>query len=84
MVSSDAKQVIAEFQVIANMLRHGAKRLLFILEDQSIDKAALRDELVHIEHQYRAQWLARNRYGGLEDSIARLVKLRGDYLMSNQ
>ncbi|MCI0350262.1 MAG: hypothetical protein L0Z53_12630, partial [Acidobacteriales bacterium] len=67
----DADLIKREFATAAQMLRHGAKRALSQLESAE-DKQALLADLAAIEAEYRRNWLARNRPGGLEDSVARL------------
>ncbi|NWG16745.1 MAG: hypothetical protein HXY41_08930, partial [Chloroflexi bacterium] len=79
MAGSDAALVADELRLTADMLRHGAKRLLLILGDSSADKAGLNDDLLAIEARYRDIWLARNRPGGLDDSLTRLEKARAGY-----
>src|SRR5206468_8479162 len=63
MASDDAAIITNEFQVAAKMLRHGAKRLLVMYGDPSVDVSSLQRELDESEKQYRAQWLVRNRPG---------------------
>jgi hypothetical protein len=71
MALPDADLIKHEFATAAQMLRHGAKRALSQLESAE-DKPALLADLAAIEAEYRRNWLARNRPGGLEDSVARL------------
>jgi hexosaminidase len=83
MRTRDANLVEAEFTNAARMLRHACRRGLLALGAES-DTAGLRRDLgadleVIIE-SYRAVWLARNRPGGLSDSVGRLESLRGDYV----
>ncbi|MEK3687543.1 glycoside hydrolase family 20 zincin-like fold domain-containing protein [Paenibacillus sp. FSL R10-2736] len=46
--------------------------------------AALVQELIHdldlLLHHYRQLWTRRNRLGGLEQSVSKLVRLRGEYV----
>ncbi len=79
MACPDAGLIMAEFHLTARMLKHGARRLLFMYGDPSVDKPSLDSDLAQILEQYRTQWLARNRPGGLEDSIARLTRLEAEY-----
>ncbi|GIL13148.1 MAG: hypothetical protein BroJett038_18680 [Chloroflexota bacterium] len=79
MACSDAALITDEFRLAADMLRHGAKRLLFILGEPLAGKNELNDELLAIEARYRDVWLARSRPGGLDDSLARLEKARAGY-----
>lgn len=47
--------------------------------------AALVHELIHdldlLLHHYRQLWTRRNRLGGLEQSVSKLVRLRGEYVV---
>lgn len=72
MARPDAGLIADEFRLAADMLRHGAKRLLLIAGDAAISRADLCAELEAIEARYRAVWLARNRPGGLAESVARM------------
>jgi hexosaminidase len=68
----DADLVKREFALTAQMLRHGVKRALLQLPGRPLRKSDMAADLDAIETEYRALWLARNRPGGLEDSMARL------------
>jgi hexosaminidase len=72
--------IMREFANAAQMLRHGAKRALFALDENGLLRADdLAADLDAIETEYRALWLARNRPGGLNDSAARLQQAREMY-----
>ena len=79
----DAKLIVQEYQNTARLLRHACRRGLLVLEKAPAPAAALRrelgEELPHIIREYRRLWLARNRPGGLKDSVARMRKMRRDY-----
>ena len=79
----DAKLIVQEYQNTARLLHHACKRGLLALEKDASQTAALRHELgedlSHIVREYRRLWLARNRPGGLKDSVARLRAMRRDY-----
>ncbi len=79
MAVPDADLIKREFDNAAQMLRHGAKRILFQLDDSSLRAADLVADLDAIEVEYRNLWLARNRPGGLDDSVARLRRARELY-----
>ncbi|MBI5669248.1 MAG: family 20 glycosylhydrolase [Chloroflexi bacterium] len=72
MARPDAALMKDEFRLAADLLRHGAKRLLLIVGDTSISKAHLCAELEELQIRYRTIWLARNRPGGLAESIGRM------------
>jgi len=75
MASPDAGLIVSEFECAADMLRYGAKRLLVMMGDSSVSEAALRADMGRLIERYKAQWLARNRPGGLEDSTALMREL---------
>ena len=78
----DATLVEAEFENTARMLRHACRRGLLVLDavsDASAERRELAADLETIIEEYRRIWLARNRPGGLADSIARWEQLRADY-----
>lgn len=73
----DAALLDSEFSLAARMLRHAVARVRFARGVG--DRAALARDLAEIIVAYKTQWLARNRPGGLGDSVARLEKLAADY-----
>jgi hypothetical protein len=75
----DANLLIAEFKQAANLLRHGAYWLMLAAEEKSKSPAAMQLELEQLIERQKANWLARNRPGGLSDSVARFEKLLGEY-----
>jgi hexosaminidase len=79
MTTSDADIIKHEFSTAARMLKHGAKRALLQLND-SVNKQALLNDFEAIEVEYQQNWLARNRPGGLADSVARLRRAREMYM----
>ena len=58
------------------MLKHGAKRLLSAIDRSGIGKDDLLDEFRIITATYRRLWLARNRPGGLSDSLGHSLLTR--------
>ncbi len=72
MACVDAVPLKDEYQLAIDMLQHGAKRLLFMIEDSSVTLKALETEIQDIRERYVRQWLSRNRPGGLESSIQAL------------
>lgn len=79
MARPDADLIKREFAHAAEMLRHGAKRALFQLEGTALSADALAEELDAIITEHRAVWLARNRPGGLEDSVRKIAAAREMY-----
>ncbi len=75
----DADIIKREFGLTARMLKHGAKRALLELEDDSVSKESLLADMDEIITIYRQNWLTRNRPGGLDDSAARLLRARQTY-----
>lgn len=77
MARADSELIQSEFDIAARMLKHGAKHALLLLGQG--DAHQLQTELNAIEGQYRQNWLARNRSGGLEDSVSRFDAARQLY-----
>ncbi len=79
----DADLIACEFRFTARLLRHACYRILMAQEDdpaqQGVAKAALAAEMEALIEEYRALWLARNRPGGLKDSIARFEAVLATY-----
>ena len=79
MTCLDSRLIEEEFRLAADLLRHSARRILFAAGDASVTAAELLDEFDQIEERYRRIWLARNRSGGLEDSLRRMRGERALY-----
>lgn len=77
--AQDADIITYEVQLTAALLKHGAKRLLYILGDKTYSRDAIDTEFAEIQPKYRQMWLARHRVGGLEDSLKRLRGERSRY-----
>ena len=77
MTRPDAELIRRELSLTIRMMEHACRRTLFAFGN--LDGAGLKNELEEIILEYRTLWLKRNRPGGLEDSLARLEKLRADY-----
>ena len=77
MQRDDADLIKQEFDVAARMLKHGANHALFLLGEGNASQ--LKADLDAIETDYRQNWLARNRPGGLEDSVGRFDTTRKLY-----
>jgi hypothetical protein len=58
------------------MLRHAVRRAQFAFGGKA---EGLAEDLRAIMADYREVWLARNRPGGLKDSLARLEPALADY-----
>ncbi|HLU11983.1 MAG TPA: hypothetical protein VK003_20070, partial [Oceanobacillus sp.] len=79
MAVPDAELIKREFATAAHMIKHGAQRALVQLEGNGDTKEALLADLSEIEAELQQNWLARNRPGGLSDSVARLRRAREMY-----
>lgn len=81
----DGDLIRREFAWAAAMVRHGARRGIWMLarlageEDVEL-RRALAAEAERLIAEYRALWHARSRPGGFRESVARLEKMRADYL----
>jgi hexosaminidase len=81
----DAAIITQEYEHTARLLRH-ACRLGQLTQDAGAEPAGsaarrklLDEDLREIIREYERLWLARNRPGGLADSVARLERLRATY-----
>jgi hypothetical protein len=82
---SDAAQITQEYEHTARLLRH-ACRLGQLIQGGDIEPQAsatrrklLSEDMREIIREYERLWLARNRAGGLADSVARLEQVRARY-----
>ncbi|NPV68230.1 MAG: family 20 glycosylhydrolase [Anaerolineae bacterium] len=83
----DADLIMDEFDLAANLLLHACKlgQAQLAAPGQKVtnipgrQRKRLAEELEPLLDEYRRIWLARNRPGGLADSIARLEKLLALY-----
>jgi hexosaminidase len=73
MMRSDADLIVEELRFTSDMLKHGAHRLLVTFDKQAINRADMAAEFTSLIKRYRKLWLARNREGGLDDSVNRLT-----------
>lgn len=71
--------VVPEYKLAAALWRHGCKRLLMVGGDTTITKAEMAAELRPLRDEFRRLWLARNRPGGLDDSLVRMDRLLEEY-----
>ncbi len=75
-----------EYAWAADMLRHGAQRGVWMLgkldgnEDASL-RATLAVDAERLIAEYRELWHARSRPGGFRESVARMEKMRKDYVV---
>lgn len=79
----DAGLIVREFDLTARLMRHACRRALLALRPNHRDSATLRlhlaQDMASFIPEYEAAWLARNRPGGLADSVARFTRLLDDY-----
>lgn len=76
---ADVDLLRREFELAGWMLRHAAQRGLLAFNAPLRTARDLDRDLRAIMREYEAVWLARDRPGGLSDSVARLAKLHEDY-----
>ena len=62
---------LAAEPITPSVAKHGAQRLLYFRASKTSkeDLSALRGQMRHIQGQHEALWLARNRPGGLNESL---------------
>jgi len=75
---ADADLIKREFANAGRLLRHACRRALQLL-GQETDNAAMRADLEEAIAEHKALWLARNRPGGLDDSLKYFDALRKAY-----
>jgi hypothetical protein len=75
----DAALLQREFDFTARLLRHACRRAQWITGLAAASNSELKRELHALIEDYRALWLARNRPGGLGDSVARFEAALADY-----
>ena len=68
-----------EFTQVANLMRHACQRGLFLNGDTGVTATDLLNDLENLIPQQRLNWLARNRPGGLKDSIKRFEPVLRQY-----
>jgi hypothetical protein len=80
----DAALIVAEFENTARLLRHACRRGPALLDaaPDAATRRALDNDLRDTIREYERLWLARNRPGGLADSVARLQRARADYAVA--
>lgn len=81
----DADLILQEYQFTARLLRHACRRGLLAfdtLEERDELQRELDQDMLEIIREYERLWLARNRRGGLADSVARLQQARADYALT--
>jgi hypothetical protein len=71
--------VVPEYTLAIRMWRHGCKRLLVTQDSQAFTRKEMADEMRSIMQDFRERWLARNRPGGLDDSLVRMQRLLDEY-----
>jgi hypothetical protein len=76
----DAALLLRELNYAARTLRHACQRGLLALGAPEKGHVTLNADLREIISEHRKVWRARNRPGGLADSVARFEKARKDYL----
>jgi hypothetical protein len=81
MSGPEASLIEDEFRQAASMLRHAVRRGRWVLEPGGgeEERKALGADLSEIITNHSRLWLARNRPGGLEDSLSRFKTAQADY-----
>lgn len=80
MQRADADLIRREYTWAARMLQHSCRRAVWILgSGDSQLKRSLAGEIDELLDEYNQIWLARNRPGGLEHSLALMQLLKADY-----
>jgi hypothetical protein len=72
-------RVVPEYRLAIRLWLHACKRLLMVAGDRKITNKHMAADMRHIVTDFSVCWLARNRPGGLGDSMARLMRLLAEY-----
>ena len=75
----DKKLLKREFEITIELLRHACKRGLYLSSSHEYSQKQMVDEIDAIVEEYRSIWLARNRLGGLNDSLTYFTLIKSDY-----
>jgi len=75
--TSDKKIILDEINNGIEMAKYGLARGIAALTGK-LDKKSMKRDLKKITASYKKVWLARNRDGGLEESLSRLKNLQND------
>lgn len=71
--------ILAEYRTSIGLWLHGCKRLIKAVDDTAYTSANLLAELRPLVGEFSANWIARNRVGGLGDSLTRMARLIAEY-----
>jgi hexosaminidase len=77
--SPDADLFYREYRFAGRALRHACYRMLLVLGYGGKSAQELAADMDEIVNEHEAVWLARNRPGGLEDSVSRFNRAKVDY-----
>jgi hypothetical protein len=80
----DADQIVEEMTVAVGLYQHGCRFAARKLAGGGPTWTALDVELAGLIGRYCGTWLARNRPGGLADSVARFQRLRAHYRAADE
>jgi hexosaminidase len=79
MTRPDADLVRREFANTIRLMQHACRRGSLAINRRTDGKLDLARDMQEIITEYEKLWLARNRPGGLIDSVARLRRTMADY-----
>jgi hypothetical protein len=76
----DAALIQQEIRLTINLMIHACKRGLFVLHnDKTTTSSQMLREIRNLIEEFRQTWLARNRIGGLSDSLHRFIPMIKSY-----
>jgi hexosaminidase len=88
MTRADAPLILQEFDNTVRLLRHACRLGQLLVQPDGPGalprRRLLNDDMREIIREYERLWLARNRLGGLSDSVARLERVRARYTSQEQ
>lgn len=68
---SDSDLIVSEYELAADLIRHACQRGLMLFDEGERSGTEMAAELEALIERYKQNWLARNRPGGLADSVTR-------------
>lgn len=75
----DADLILSEFELAADLIRHSAERGMMLFNEGEKSSAEMTQELEQLIERYKENWLARNRPGGLRESLQRFDNILAIY-----
>jgi hypothetical protein len=79
MMRQDVDLVRREYANTVRLMRHACRRGLLAIGEASVQRTQMREDMAAFLEEYRWIWRARNRPGGLEDSVRQFEVMIEEY-----